>query len=716
MTHKIIAFFLLLTLSAPITVLAQWRNIPPMKYARGEHRVIRLRNGNIMVIGGQNGSSALSSCEIYSPVTNTWSSAASLNIARYRFGIGMLSNGDILVAGGLTDCGTATTATTEIYRVSEDRWEQSTSMHERREGFPMVSLPGNRFACIGGLDGSAGKTLASCEIYDGNGRSFQKIPPLIYPIWTGNATYLPSRNELVVSGGGAGGVDTYLRKNTQIFRFKDSTWYLGDSMIVNQGDLDNHIKLPNDDLLALGGEITFKGSSTNIIERFSSKTGKWQRTGTLNGERNTHIVFTIGSDSILLVGGRVNSSRTSLSTCSWYNLRTHECFPAPSLLEPRALHRGLAITDTFLSCLAITKVYVFGGLTPKGYTKNCEVLTIDGQTANLFSSLPPVIDFGDQACSEAEQTYTLRNPGCDTIYLSQSILNNSVANFSASLSTTCIPPDSSANLAVRFRPSDYGNYSTTLAIQAKNKGRPLYQNISLVGSSSTLTNSLRLGFGNIKEYTVGDTVAITLFIESFPERTIANTTIELRFNHDRFSIINPSEEGVPASLAPPYSILETENGALISLPANLLIKGKMQLLTLNFRTFVTNDNISSISIHSFGAVAPGSNKCYNLFQKDTANISLKDRCGDNTLRSFMRGTISQLKVISLSNSAISVEISGKEAGILTVTDILGNTKFERAIGLEDGIISIPTSGIEGFNIIRFSSKYFTTSKKFVLAK
>jgi len=50
----------------------QWQYISAMKHARGDHRIVQLDDGKILVVGGHDGFQALRSCEIYDPLMDAW--------------------------------------------------------------------------------------------------------------------------------------------------------------------------------------------------------------------------------------------------------------------------------------------------------------------------------------------------------------------------------------------------------------------------------------------------------------------------------------------------------------------------------------------------------------------------------------------------------------------------------------------------------------------
>ena len=66
-----------------------------------------LRDGRVLVVGGAGPASTISEAEIYDPVTNRWSSAGSLMMARTDHSAEIMSDGRVIVAGGWGNDGSA---------------------------------------------------------------------------------------------------------------------------------------------------------------------------------------------------------------------------------------------------------------------------------------------------------------------------------------------------------------------------------------------------------------------------------------------------------------------------------------------------------------------------------------------------------------------------------------------------------------------------------
>jgi WD40 repeat protein len=86
-----------------------------LNLARSNHTATLLSDGKVLIVGGMGNSGALTSAELYDPVAGTFSAATgSLNTARYNHTATLLSDGKVLIAGG-NDNGGAVIASAELY-------------------------------------------------------------------------------------------------------------------------------------------------------------------------------------------------------------------------------------------------------------------------------------------------------------------------------------------------------------------------------------------------------------------------------------------------------------------------------------------------------------------------------------------------------------------------------------------------------------------------
>lgn len=87
-----------------------------MSTSRASHTSTSLGNGNVLVIGGNDGSQILKTIEIFDPTTLIWTSHAKvLQTARAGHSSTLMSNGKVLISGANNQVGGVTTATAELW-------------------------------------------------------------------------------------------------------------------------------------------------------------------------------------------------------------------------------------------------------------------------------------------------------------------------------------------------------------------------------------------------------------------------------------------------------------------------------------------------------------------------------------------------------------------------------------------------------------------------
>ncbi len=87
-----------------------------MSTSRASHTSTLLGNGNVLVIGGNDGSQILKTIEVFDPTTSIWTSHAKvLQTARAGHTSTLMSNGKVLISGANNQVGGVTTATAELW-------------------------------------------------------------------------------------------------------------------------------------------------------------------------------------------------------------------------------------------------------------------------------------------------------------------------------------------------------------------------------------------------------------------------------------------------------------------------------------------------------------------------------------------------------------------------------------------------------------------------
>ncbi len=102
---------------------------------------------------GNGGSSSLATAEIYNETQNTWLAVPSMNIPRRGHTAEILSDGRVLVTGGISNAPSSPpVSSVEIYNPSASAWSLTSSMSTPRAGHAGTLISDGRVLVAGGFD------------------------------------------------------------------------------------------------------------------------------------------------------------------------------------------------------------------------------------------------------------------------------------------------------------------------------------------------------------------------------------------------------------------------------------------------------------------------------------------------------------------------------------------------------------------------------------
>ncbi len=277
---------------------ATWSTTGSLDQGRDGLTATRLLDGRVLVTGGSSASfQVLRSTRLYDPTTGSWAAAQPMLRRRVGHTATLLPGGGVLVAGGWT--GTAATATAEIYDPATDTWSATGSMAVARFGHSATRRLDGNVIVAGGTAGSEG--LASAEVYDPASRTWTTTSEMSTPresdeICCKGAVLLGSGKVLV-----AGGYHDQVLRTCEVYDPATGTWAPTGSMHVAREAGFNLIRLDDGKVLAVGGIDDF--GPLQYAELYDEDTGAWTRINDLRTPRHGAAAVLLRNGTVLVAGG-----------------------------------------------------------------------------------------------------------------------------------------------------------------------------------------------------------------------------------------------------------------------------------------------------------------------------------------------------------------------------------------------------------------------------
>ncbi|MEO8337137.1 MAG: kelch repeat-containing protein [bacterium] len=188
---------------------------------RVDHAAVLLHSGKVLIIGGDMsgvGSTPTASTEVYDPVTRSFSAAAPMATPRRPYGIVVLGDGRVLVAGGTTT-GKQVVSSAELFDPGTGRFSAAGNLLSPREKHTAVLTPDGRVLVAGGNRTTSGHDrLATTEWFDPRTRQFSAGPSMRSARHKTTSLALSDGTVLVVGGA---------TELAELLRASEFTWIEG---------------------------------------------------------------------------------------------------------------------------------------------------------------------------------------------------------------------------------------------------------------------------------------------------------------------------------------------------------------------------------------------------------------------------------------------------------------------------------------------------------
>jgi N-acetylneuraminic acid mutarotase len=172
---EIISFFDKVTVFDPSTNTTSIGST--LKHARAYHKAT-IVNDTIIVCGGVNDTSILSSCEQFNETTQEWYEIASLPKPITYFAMATLNNHAYVYGGYIANTGDRCGDTAHVYMYNGSTWKTLNAMLNSLRQHVALVLDNNRALICGGISSKDGTchTTSDCYLYTASNDSWQIMP------------------------------------------------------------------------------------------------------------------------------------------------------------------------------------------------------------------------------------------------------------------------------------------------------------------------------------------------------------------------------------------------------------------------------------------------------------------------------------------------------------------------------------------------------------
>lgn len=270
--------------------------VGPMLGARSGHTATLLADGKVLLAGGNDGTQALASAELYDPATGRLTATGAMTAPRYAHEATLLPNGQVLITGGRA--GYHQHASAELYDPRSGRFAATGSMQISREAHRSTLLGNGKVLVTGGLS-KVWPQQRLAELYDPATGTFAPAGDMTTVRADHTATLLPNGQVLLCAGSTGRGINEDVTDTAELYDPVTNRFTPTGSLSVARHKFAA-VALRDGRVLVVGGAASRLRAAYNSAELYDPATGRFTLTGSMSTAR-----YKIREAAAMLADGQV---------------------------------------------------------------------------------------------------------------------------------------------------------------------------------------------------------------------------------------------------------------------------------------------------------------------------------------------------------------------------------------------------------------------------
>ncbi|MFZ1156261.1 MAG: Ig-like domain-containing protein, partial [Candidatus Sulfotelmatobacter sp.] len=340
-------------------------------------------NGQVLVAGGSDSDwNQIGSAELYNPASGAFTFTGSLNTPRTGHSATLLNNGGVLIAGGWDSDGdyiTSDAATSELYDLTTGTFTPTGSLNTARDTHTATLLNNGQVLIAGGFDSNS-NTLSSAELYDPTAGTFTLTGNLNVGRAVHTATLLNSGLVLIAGGYDINGNAV---PSGELYDPSTGSFTLTGSMNIPRYDGAQGTVLNNGMVLLAGGQDN-NGNTLASAELYDPSTGLFTLTSNMNSTRQSLTTTLLNSGQVLAAAG-MDFNADVLNTAELYQ---------PSALIPAGLVSIAVSPSNPLVSVGATQLFTATGTFSDNSTQTLDSVTWTSSDGTIAAIADDVSDHG----------------------------------------------------------------------------------------------------------------------------------------------------------------------------------------------------------------------------------------------------------------------------------------------------------------------------------